>query len=157
MEAIIVYLTNTFLFTKTKAFIAFLIWLFWIMVWWLDAMKQALFMLLILDFFLWFVLAFANNTLSKKRMQLWIVKIFAYCIVLIAVNYTNIAIWWITIYWFWLMEFMVWYLALNELISILRHLWKLWVPIPKWLINKLENYKDSLELKDFMKWNSQKQ
>ena len=156
MEAILVYLANTFLFTKTKAIFLFILWFFWIMIWWFDAMKQALFILLMIDFVLWFIIAWKTSTLSKKRIQLWMIKIVSYCMTLIVLNYTSIAIWWLNINWFWLVEFWVSYLAINEWLSALRHLSKLWVPIPQGLIDKLENYKDNLELKDFVKWNSQK-
>lgn len=157
METIIVYLTNTFLFTKTKAFLAFIVWLFGVMIWWFDIMKQALFILIMLDFFLGFINAWRTNTLSKARIQLGMIKIVWYCLALIILNYTSIAIWWLSINGFWLVEFWVSYLALNEWLSWLRHLSKMWVPIPVALINKIESYKDNLELKNMNLWNTQKQ
>lgn len=148
MEAIYTYCIATFTFTKLKTFLAFLFGIFWTIIGGFTVMVQAMFILLVLDFILGFIIAWKDWTISKKKMQLGIVKIVAYCLTLIVLNYTNIVIWWINFNWFWILEFWVSYLGINEALSCLKHLWNLWVPIPIWIIKKLENYKENLEMKD---------
>lgn len=148
METILLYIINTFTVTKLKAFITIVVSFFWMLIWWITIMIKAMFALLILDFILWFIYAWITHNISKKKMQLWIVKLLTYSCTLIVLNFTNLAIMWININWFWIMEFWVSYLAVNEALSCLKHLWNLWVPIPVWIVNKLENYKDNLTIKD---------
>lgn len=150
---IITYLLHTFTFTKIKIYLTIIVGFIFTLMWWVKIITEALFILLIIDFVLGFVLAIIENKLNKKKMQLWLIKIVAYCITLIVLNYTNQAIMWANINWFWILEFGIAYLSLNEALSALRHLGKLWVPIPLSIINKLEDYKESLEFKDFKKWN----
>lgn len=75
-------------------------------------------------------------------MQLGIVKIVTYSITLIVINYADIAAMWANIGWVGIRELGVWYLAINEALSCLKHLAVFWVPLPKKLFAKLEWYRD---------------
>lgn len=56
-----------------------------------DLMVQSMYMLLMLDFFLGFMVAWQSQKISKKKMQLGIVKILTYSITLIVIHYADIA------------------------------------------------------------------
>lgn len=148
MESIIVYIINTFTFTKLKTLLSIIFSYAVIAIWWYDKMVEAMYVLLFMDFALWFIYAWINNKLSKKKMQLWLVKLMTYSLALIVFNYAQTVTMWANIMGVWIREFWIWYLAINEALSCLKHLWDLWVPIPTWLIAKLENYRDNLEMKD---------
>lgn len=147
-ETIIVYLMNTFTITKIKLFLTFVFTCFCSIIWYND-MIEALYILLMLDFLFWFIYAWKNNDISKKKMQLWLLKLITYSLALIVFKYTHIATNWANLLWIWIKELWVWYLAINEALSCLKHLWNLWVPIPRKLIMKLENYRDWLNIWDF--------
>lgn len=149
MEGILAYLAHTFTITKIKACFTVILWIFSALIGEISIMIQAMFILLMLDFFLGFLLARIKWEVSKKKMQLGIVKMVAYCITLIVFHYTDISVMQIDINGFWVMEFGVSYLAVNEALSCLKHLSCLWVPIPQKIIDKLENYKDNIGMKDF--------
>lgn len=148
LEIIYTYTINTFSITKIKIFLSMIFSCFCIFIWWYNKMIEAMYILLILDFILWFIFAWKNNNISKRKMQLWIIKIITYSITLIVINYADIATMWADLFWIWIREFWVWYLSINEALSCLKHLWNLWVPIPKRIIEKLENYRDNLNIKD---------
>lgn len=149
MEATMLYLMQTFTITKFKMFLSVLYSWFAYLVWGIDLMVQSMYALLILDFALWFMVAWQSHTISKKKMQLWIVKILTYSVTLIVIHYADIATLSADIAWVWIREIWVWYLAINEALSCLKHLTSFWVPLPKWLILKLEGYRDNLDSKDF--------
>lgn len=153
---IFTYILDTFTITKIKIFLSMIFSCFCVVIWWYDKVIEAMYVLLILDFILWFIYAWRNNNISKRKMELWIAKIITYSITLIVINYADIATMSANVYWVWIREFWVWYLAVNEALSCLKHLWNLWVPIPKRIIKKLENYRDNLSINDVV-WNSQKQ
>lgn len=149
MEAILAYLIHTFTVTKLKAVLSILYSWFAYLIWWFDTMVQGLYVLLILDFILGFGNAWKNHTISKKKMQLGIVKIIAYSVTLIVIHYADIATFSADIFWVWIREAWVWYLAVNEALSCLKYLWNFWVPLPAWLILRLEWYRDNLNSADF--------
>lgn len=149
MEAILAYVGHTFTINKAKAILSIILSWTSFLVGWITAMIQALYLLLILDFILWFWIAFfVRHDLSKKKFQLWLAKFILYWIALIVFNLTDILVWHVQILWVWIKEIGVSYLWIWEALSCLRHLWDLWVPIPKKLIEKLENYRDNLDSKD---------
>lgn len=149
MEYILTYILNTFTITKIKLLLSVILSYFTLMIWWYTSGVEAMYILLFLDFILWFSIAYNKNNLSKKKLQLWFLKMLTYSIALIVFNYADITTLWANISWIWIKEFWICYLALNEALSCLKHLWCMWVPIPRKIIEKLENYKDWLEIKDF--------
>lgn len=149
MEAIIAYLVQTFSITKLKIALSVLYSWFAYLIGWIDLMVQSMYVLLIIDFMLGFVSAWKTHTVSKKKMQLWIVKIITYSITLIVIHYADIATMSADIFWVWIREIGVWYLAVNEALSCLKHLSSFGVPLPKSLILKLEWYRDNLNSADF--------
>ena len=140
-----IYISHTLAFTKIKTVLTVIIWFIATLIGWFTILIKALFLLLIIDFILWFTLAWINHNISRKKLNYWIWKIVAYCIALIVLNLTSIAILNFNINGFWLLEFGIAYLALNEAISALNHLSRLWVPIPIAIVNKLEKYKSDLD------------
>lgn len=149
IEIIIIYLMEILSFTKIKLFLSFIFSCFCISIWWYTQIVEAMYILLVLDFLFWFIYAYINNNISKKKMQLWTIKLVTYSFALIVFNYASIATMDANLFWLWIKELWVWYLAINEALSCLKHLWNLWVPIPLKLIAKLEFYKDSLNIDDF--------
>ena len=149
MESIAIYLSQTFTVTKLKMCLSVLYSWFAYIVWWIDLMVQSMYVLLILDFVLGFAIAWQSHTISKKKMQLGIVKIVTYSLTLIVIHYADIATMSSSIAWVWIREIGVWYLAINEALSCLKHLSSFWVPLPWNLIAKLEWYRDNLNSKDF--------
>ena len=149
MEAIITYLLQTFTITKLKVILSVLYSWFAYMVGGVDLMVQSMYVLLMLDFVLGFMVAWQSHTISKKKMQLGIVKILTYSMTLIVIHYADIATLSADIAGVWIREIWVWYLAINEALSCLKHLSTFGVPLPKWLIQKLEGYRDNLDSKDF--------
>lgn len=147
MESSLYYILHTFAVTKGKLILSFAYTIFAYLIGGFDIMVQALYILLILDFILWFLDAWQKHILSKKKMQLWIIKIITYSITLIVVHYADVSSMSIDIGWVWIREIGVSYLSINEALSCLRHLSVFWVPLPIWLIKKLEWYKDNLETK----------
>lgn len=145
VESLITYMVHTLTFSKLKLFISSVIALFTALIWGYTALIEALFMLMVIDFVLWFVNAWQKNALSRERMRNGFIKIIWYCIALIVLNYTSIAVFWANIGGYGVKEFWVSYLAVHEWISTLRHLACMWVPIPKSLLDKLENYKEKLD------------
>ena len=91
MEAIITYLLQTFTITKLKVVLSVLYSWFAYMVGGVDLMVQSMYVLLMLDFVLGFMVAWQSHTISKKKMQLGIVKILTYSMTLIVIHYADIA------------------------------------------------------------------
>lgn len=149
INTIVIYLMQTFSITKIKIFLSLLFSYFCVTIWWYNQIVEAMYVLLILDFLFWFIHAWKENHISKKKMQLGTLKLIMYSFALIVFNYASIATWDIKIYWIWIRELWVAYLAINETLSCLKHLWNLWVPIPRKLIKKLEWYKENLDIGDF--------
>ena len=149
MESTIAYLIHTFSITKLKVFLSVLYSWFSYVIGGFDLMVQSMYVLLMLDFVLGFINAWQSHTISKKKMQLGIVKILTYSITLIVIHYADIATLSADIAWVGIREIGVGYLAINEALSCLKHLTSFWVPLPKWLIQKLEGYRDNLDSKDF--------
>jgi len=149
MESIIAYLINTFTITKAKVWLSILYSWFSYLIGGFDSMVQGLYILLFLDFFLGFTNAWQTHTISKKKMQLGIVKIIAYSLTLIVIHYADMATLSADILGLGIREFGVGYLAINEALSCLKYLTGFWVPLPKWLIQRLELYRDNLNAKDF--------
>lgn len=108
-------------------------------------MMQALYVLLTLDFLLGFMVAWKNENISKKKMQLGLVKLVTYSIAVIVFNYMHIATQGANIAGIGIRELGVAYLAITEGLSALRHLADLWVPLPMNLIKKIENFRDNLD------------
>ena len=148
MEAIFIYIMNTFTFTKLKLWLAVSYSWFSYIIGWFDLMVESLYILLVMDFVLGFLHAWNTHTISKKRMQLGIIKIITYSVTLIVINYADISAMWVNFQWVWIRELWVAYLSINEALSCLHHLWKFWVPLPMWLIKKLEWYRESLDTTD---------
>ncbi len=149
MDAILLYLANTFTVTKIKVVLSMIYSWFAYIIGGFDLMVEALYILLILDFTLGFISAWNTHTVSKKKMQLWTVKIVTYSITLIVINYADIATLWANIGGVGIREIWVGYLSVNEALSCLKHLTSFGVPLPVWLIKKLEGYRDNLETTDF--------
>jgi len=142
------YIIGMFSISKIKVISSSIIWLYIYLIWGYSALTEAFFILLILDFILWFLKAWNKWEVKYKKLQLWLQKIFIYCLLLIAFNQANIVVWWVNIMWIWIKQFWVSYIALMELISILKHCLWLWVPIPKTLLNKLCDLKYKMDNKN---------
>lgn len=149
MESIIAYLLNTFTVTKAKVILSVIYSWFSYMIWGYTLLVESMYVLLIIDFILGFNRAWVTHTLSRKKMQLWIVKIISYSVTLIVINYADIATLHANIMGIGIKELGVAYLAVNEALSCSKHLSLIWVPLPMGVVKKLELYRDNLNSADF--------
>ena len=122
MTAIITYLVNTFTLTKLKVCLSVLYSWFSYLIGGVDLMIQSVYVLLILDFILGFISAWLEHNISKKKMQLGIVKIVTYSVTLIVIHYADIATMSTDIAGVGIREIGIGYLAVNEALSCLKHL-----------------------------------
>lgn len=147
METVILYLSNIFTFNKFKFWLSILFSWFSYLIGGFDSMIQALYILLVLDFLTWFMLAWRDNKLSKRKMQLGIVKLVTYSMAVIVFNYMHEVTNWANILGIGIREIGVAYLAITDGISCLKHLSDLGVPLPVNLIGKLEDFKKNIDNK----------
>lgn len=112
---------------------------------WFDLVVKWLLILLILDFTMWFSVAFRDHRLSRTRMMGWLYKMIVYFVGVAMWYWTDIIIFHSTVE-FWFKNFIVVYLGINESLSIIRHMATFNVKIPLKLIERLENYRDNLNI-----------
>lgn len=99
---------------------------------------EILFILVVVDFITGFSCGIKCKTVSSRRASRTITKLIVYILLVLAAHQ-------LTRYAFfleWLEHFLVIFLASTEMISILENAHKLGVPVPHWVIEKLETYLD---------------
>ena len=133
-----------FTLNKIKAFFIFILSLLSAFVWGFDLMVRALIIALSIDYVLGFHWAWRTWTLSNKKWTEGLWKMFFIaCAVGVSVQ-VDIMIFHQEIEWGF-HNAMVTAIWIKTAIDILTKFVRLWVPIPKWLVAKLQNYYDNID------------
>lgn len=116
------------------------------MIGWFDVAIRALLVLLILDFVMWFSVAFREHRISRRKMMSWLFKMMVYFVGVSMAHWTDILIFHTTVE-FWFQNFIIVYLGVNESLSIIKHMNDLGVNVPIQLVKRLESYRDTNSIK----------
>lgn len=150
LETTLAYLTQILSLKTIKGGLSLLIAWFSYMIWWIDMAVKAFLFLVLIDFILGFTIACWQGKFSKKRMMQGLVKFILYGIAMIVGNQIDMLIFHTSVE-FWAKNLIVLYIWINDGISILKHLSTLWLNIPRKLIDRLQQFQDSLDI-DTSKW-----
>ena len=97
---------------------------------------QILFILVVIDFVTGFLCGVKMRCVSSRKASRTAIKLLVYILLVISAHQlTRYAG-----YLIWLEEFLVIYLAITEMLSIIENAHKLGVPVPEWVVEKLEGY-----------------
>lgn len=97
---------------------------------------QVLFVMVTIDFITGFSCGVKCKTLSSRRASRTLYKLILYILLVVAAHQlTRYAT-----YLMWVEHFLVVYLGITEMLSIIENAHKLGVPIPEWVTEKLEGY-----------------
>lgn len=109
---------------------------------WLNEVVHALIFLMSIDFILWLSRAYRDHRFSSGRLRWGLYKFILYSIAMISGHFTDIIIFHNTMeYGF--QNFIILYLWVGEMLSIIKHLHHYGVRFPKKLIKSLENFRDN--------------
>lgn len=145
-DTIGIYLHQIISHPFIKSWIAFIVVFIEFMIWWFDVAIRALLILLILDFVMWFAVAFRDHKISRRKMMSWLFKMMVYFVGVSMAHWTDFLIFH-TVVEFWFQNFIIVYLGVNESLSIIKHMNDLGVKMPIQLIQRLESYRDKLDIK----------
>lgn len=145
LETVLAYWIQILSMKALKGAISVAIAWFSYLIWWIDIAVKACLLLVLIDFILGFSLACYKSRFSWKRMMQWLVKLILYGIAMIVWNQIDMLIFHTSVE-FWVKNFIILYIGINDGISILKHLSVLWLNIPKKLIDRLQQFQDSLEI-----------
>lgn len=121
-------------------------------IWGVDVMVRSALIIYALDLFAGIVMAIRNKTFNLPRFGQWMAKIGMFLVLLSASHNGDKIIW--EMLWYdgeaakilSIRSWCVLYFGIHELISLLKKLSQYpWFPIPKWVIEKLNTYKDQLD------------
>lgn len=146
MDIILWYLTQIFSMKAWKFWIATLVALFSYLVGWIDVAVKACWMLVFFDFVFGISLAVYSRTYSGKRMMQWLVKFILYWIAMIVGNQIDILLFHSSIE-FWAKNFIILYVGITDGISIIKHLWAMWLKLPQKLTERLQWIRDDIDIK----------
>jgi phage-related holin len=146
LSNITLYMQQVFNHPFLKAFISFIFVSLEYTIGWFDLVIRALLILLILDFVMWFSIAFRDHKISRKKLMSWLYKMMVYFGGVAMSHWTDIIIFHQSVE-FWFQNFIIVYLGVNESISIIKHMADLGVKVPMKLITRLESYRDTLDIK----------
>lgn len=145
IETVLAYLSQILSMKALKGAISLAVASFSYLIWWIDMAVKACLFLVLIDFILWFALACHEWRFSWKRMMQGLVKFILYWIAMIVWNQIDMLIFHTSVE-FWVKNFIILYIGINDWISVLKHLSKFWLNIPKKLIDRLQQFQDSLEI-----------
>lgn len=111
--------------------------------WW-GSTVQALWLLMVMDFVLGFSEAWIEKRISFPKLRQWVWKFTLYSLAILLGHQIDVLILHSSME-FWFKNAFVVYLWVNESLSIIRHFHKFWLPVPKSVVNKLEEIKKSLD------------
>jgi phage-related holin len=98
-----------------------------------------------LDFILWLLLAFWTWTFRKEKFMSGLKKEMTFVIAIILWNIADYLIFHAQVEW-WFQNLFIVYIGVNELLSSLKHLARMWFKTPTKIINRLEKARDDLEV-----------
>lgn len=97
---------------------------------------EILFILVVIDFITGVSCGVMTKTVSSRRMSKSVMKLLLYFLLIIAAHqltrYADLLT--------WLEQFLVLFIAVTEMTSIIENAHKLGLPIPSWVTEKLEQY-----------------
>jgi len=134
-------LTELTTWIQLKSLLSWFLTWYIVLIWWYTEITQALFILMILDFLLWFMKAWKYNNIRSEKLKHWFIKMVWYSLWLIVLHQITIVTGKFEILWFTLVAFGTWYLAVNEWISCLKHLNDFWFKLPKVIVDKIKDFK----------------
>ncbi len=144
MEAVLLYLAHIFTLNKFKVLCSFLVYILAAWVGGFDLVFIAAFSLAFTDYALWFLWGWKNNKLDKQKMKDGVWKFPLYYIAVFSGYKLDEmlpgfmqGVWPVH-------NFIVVYIGLMEFLSVSKWLMRFNVPLPRKLIEKLENYRDDM-------------
>jgi len=129
-----------------KATITTIVVILEFLIWWFDMAIRALLVLLILDFVMWFSVAFRDHRISRKKMMSGLYKMMIYFVGVSMAHWTDILIFHTTVE-FGFQNFIIVYLGVNESLSIIKHMNDLGVKMPIKIVERLESYRDNTSIR----------
>lgn len=129
-----------------KGSIAMIVVFLEFMIWGFDVAIRALLVLLILDFIMWFSVAFRDHRISRKKMMSGLCKMMIYFVGVSMAHWTDILIFHTTVE-FGFQNFIIVYLGVNESLSIIKHMADLGVKMPIKIVERLESYRDNISIR----------
>lgn len=103
---------------------------------------EVLFILILIDTLTGVMISFIDKRFSSRRSFQGLKKLFLFFVLVISAHqitkYTSIK---------WLEDAIVFYCAANEMLSIIENVHKLGVPVPRWIVEKLEIYRETGQFK----------
>lgn len=145
LDSLFFYMHQIFHHPALKAFLTTLLVLIEFAIGWFDQVMQALLMLIILDFLMWFAIAWRDHKVSRHKMMTWLYKMMIYCGGIMMGHWTDILVFHHEIE-FGIQNIVIVYLGVNEALSIIKHMNSFWVKMPIALVKKLESYRDNINL-----------
>ena len=145
IESISLYINQIFSHVYIKFIISTLFFWAEFVIGWFDLVVRALLILLVLDFVMWFSAAFKEHKLSRRKMMWWLFKMMVYFVWVAMGYWTDIVVFHSDVE-FGFKNFIIVYLAVNESLSIIRHMAFFNVRVPMKLVERLENYRDNLTI-----------
>lgn len=115
------------------------------LIWDFDFALQAMLAAIALDFLLWFSLAVWTGTFSKVKFMSGLKKEMTFVIAIILWNIADYLIFHAQVEW-WFQNLFIVYIGVNELLSSLKHLARMWFKTPTKIINRLEKARDNIDI-----------
>ena len=115
------------------------------LIWDFDFALKAMLAAIALDFILWLLLAFWTWTFRKEKFMSGLKKEMTFVIAIILWNIADYLIFHAQVEW-WFQNLFIVYIGVNELLSSLKHLARMWFKTPTKIINRLEKARDDLEV-----------
>lgn len=141
-EIIMMYISKILSFKFWKVLISTIIIIISSFIGWLGEVVHALLLLMVIDFILWLSRAYRDHKFSSGRLRWGLYKFILYSIAMISGNFTDILIFHKAMeYGF--QNFIILYLGVWEMLSIIKHLHHYGVKFPAKLIKSLENFRDN--------------
>jgi len=145
LESISFYIHQIFIHPLIKWILSTIFLVIQYLIWWFDLVVHALLILPILDFVMWFTVAFRDHKISRCKMMSWLFKMMVYFVWVAMAHWTDILIFHTELE-FGFKNFIIVYLWVNESISIIKHMADLGVKVPVKLVQRLESYRDNLNI-----------
>jgi len=131
-----------------KIVVSIFLWFIWYITLVYKAQEIAitsLFVLMIIDFVLWFGRAISKKKISSFKMKLWLWKFIVYLFVIITWYWADMLAFKTNVWWGFHYIFIL-YLGTTELISIIEHTNEMWINLPFW--KQLKKFQDQLSNED---------
>ena len=144
------YIESIFNLHYIKVIFSFIFWIFVFLIWWVSTWLVAVFSIYAIDTLLWVFTAIIQWKYEKSRGVQGVVKFILYCVAMITGNLFDVIVAdfsmiEIDIKVFLFKYWIVMYIWVHEWLSLLNKLKVLWVPLPSWVFEKIQEIKKKLE------------